>query len=81
MLDLGCGHGVVTRNFEPIFERLIGTDPSAGMVAQAQSQTTSKKITFRPGKAEDMDFVADGSLDMVVAGQAAHCRRPAAIEH
>lgn len=71
----------MTRNFEPVFERLIGTDPSAGMVAQAQSQTTSKKVTFRPGMAEDMDFIADGSLDMVVAGQAAHCRRPSDLKY
>lgn len=43
------------------------------MVAQAQSSTPSdSNITFKEASAEDLSEVEDGSLDMVVAGQAAH---------
>lgn len=74
MLDLGCGHGLISRAMSPHFATVIATDPSAGMVSQAQSSTTSEKnITFRQGSAEDLDQVAkEGSVDMAVAGQAAH---------
>jgi len=45
------------------------------MIAQARSSTPSSQypnITFRQASAEDLEFVEDESLDMVVAGQAAH---------
>jgi trans-aconitate 3-methyltransferase len=43
------------------------------MVAQAQSSTPSNSnIIFKQGSAEDLSDVDDGSLDMVVVGQAAH---------
>ena len=44
------------------------------MVTQAQSSTPSSlsNITFKEGTAEDLSDIEDESLDMVVAGQAAH---------
>jgi SAM-dependent methyltransferase len=44
------------------------------MIAQAQSSTPSSlsNVTFQQGNAEDLSDIEDGSLDMVVAGQAAH---------
>jgi SAM-dependent methyltransferase len=43
------------------------------MITQAQSSSTEyKNITFAVGSAEDLSEVEDGTLDMVVAGQAAH---------
>ena len=42
------------------------------MVKQAQSSTQQKNVTFREAFAEDMSFIEDGTLDLVVAGQAAH---------
>lgn len=44
------------------------------MVKQAQSTTPSQyaNVEFRQASAEDLSDVTDGSLDMVVAGQAAH---------
>jgi SAM-dependent methyltransferase len=71
-VDLGCGHGVVSRALAPNFDRIIGTDPSEVMVKQASSSTKEPNVEFRQGSAEDLDFLDDGSVDLVVAGQAAH---------
>ncbi|KAI0133023.1 methyltransferase domain-containing protein [Xylariales sp. AK1849] len=72
LLDLGCGHGLIARDLSPHFKSITAIDPSAGMVAQAKSMTSDAKIMFRQGAAEDLSFVPDASVDMAVAGQAAH---------
>ncbi|KAI5868359.1 S-adenosyl-L-methionine-dependent methyltransferase [Durotheca rogersii] len=72
LLDLGCGHGPIARYLKPHFKSVIAIDPSAGMIAQARQTTTDPEITFRQGGAEDLDFLAEGSVDMAVSGQAAH---------
>ncbi|KAK6957544.1 hypothetical protein Daesc_000331 [Daldinia eschscholtzii] len=72
LLDLGCGHGLIARYLRPHFKSVIAIDPSAGMITQAKQTTTDPAITFRQGSAEDLDFLPDGSVDMAVAGQAAH---------
>ena len=76
-LDLGTGHGLVARALSPHFARVTATDPSEGMLAQAQAATDAAtdalpNITFRAASAEALPFLADGSVDLVVAGQAAH---------
>lgn len=73
VLDLGCGHGLISRELASSFTKVLGTDPSAVMVTQAQSTSSSyKNVEFKQGNAEDLSMIKDGSLDMVVAGQAAH---------
>lgn len=79
LLDIGCGHGVVARALSPHFPSATAIDPSAGMVAQAKrlstdpdSNSNNNTITFRQAGAEDLSFLADGSVDLAVAGQAAH---------
>ncbi|KAI1097681.1 S-adenosyl-L-methionine-dependent methyltransferase [Jackrogersella minutella] len=72
LLDLGCGHGLIARSLRPHFKSVFAIDPSAGMIAQAQQTTTDPEITFRQSSAEDLKFLSDGSVDMAVAGQAAH---------
>ncbi|KAI0593468.1 S-adenosyl-L-methionine-dependent methyltransferase [Biscogniauxia sp. FL1348] len=73
LLDLGCGHGLVARDLSPHFASVVAVDPSPGMVAQAQRMTEPQaRITFRRGGAEDLGFLAAASVDMAVAGQAAH---------
>ncbi|KAF2091993.1 S-adenosyl-L-methionine-dependent methyltransferase [Saccharata proteae CBS 121410] len=74
-VDVGCGHGVVTRSLASDFSKVIGTDPSKGMVSQASSSTPAAQfpdVTFREATAENLSFLGDGSVDAVVAGQAAH---------
>lgn len=56
----------------PHFSQVMGLDPSAGMIKQASSTTDDPKVTFRQGGAEDLSFLPDQSVDMVVAGQSAH---------
>lgn len=72
LLDLGCGHGLISRELAPHFAAVTAVDPSAGMVAKAKELTTDSKISVRQGGAEDLSFLADRSVDMAVAGQAAH---------
>lgn len=52
----------------------MATDPSPTMITQAikTGPTTIKNILYRQAFAESLPFVADGSVDTVVAGQAAH---------
>lgn len=74
-LDLGTGHALVARALSPHFDRVTATDPSAGMLAQAQAATDAAafpNIAFRAASAEALPFLADGSVDLVVAAQAAH---------
>ncbi|KAH8680710.1 methyltransferase domain-containing protein [Xylariales sp. PMI_506] len=72
LLDLGCGHGLIARALSPQFKSVTAVDPSASMVAQARKMTSESNVTFRQGSAEDLSFVEDASVDMAVAGQAAH---------
>ncbi|ORY64831.1 methyltransferase domain-containing protein, partial [Pseudomassariella vexata] len=72
LLDLGCGHGLIARDLSPHFKVVTAVDPSAGMVQQAKETTSDPKIVFRQGAAEDLGFVDVASVDMAVAGQAAH---------
>ncbi|KUJ10487.1 putative Trans-aconitate 3-methyltransferase [Mollisia scopiformis] len=75
LLDLGCGHGLISRELSPSFTRVLATDPSSSMITQATSSTPPSKypnIECRQASAEDLSFIPDGTLDMVVAGQAAH---------
>ncbi|TKA56320.1 hypothetical protein B0A49_08927 [Cryomyces minteri] len=74
-VDLGCGHGVVARALAPEFSSVLGTDPSKGMIEQAQSSTPKDQypnVAFRSASAEHMPFLKDESVELVVAGQAAH---------
>ncbi|KAI9888138.1 MAG: hypothetical protein M1823_000073 [Watsoniomyces obsoletus] len=74
-LDLGCGHGLVTRSLAPKFERIIGIDPSRVMLDEARSLTDSStfpNVEYHESNAESLPFIEDHSVDLVVAGQAAH---------
>ena len=71
-LDLGCGTGIVSREMASRFDRVIGSDPSTGMIKQARSQTTLSNVEFREGSAESSPFLENDSVDCIVAGQAAH---------
>ncbi|KAI0549328.1 S-adenosyl-L-methionine-dependent methyltransferase [Xylaria curta] len=73
LLDIGCGHGLIARAMSPHFQRVLAIDPSAGMVEQARRTTDDAKITYQHGSAENLSaLVQPASIDMAVAGQAAH---------
>lgn len=75
-LDLGCGPGIVTREMGTRFDRTIGTDPSPGMISQAQKLLAEDRpfvdVSYQQGRAESSPFLQTGSVDCIVAGQAAH---------
>ena len=57
------------------FQNVIGTDPSLGMIREAKLRTRREdhpNVDFIEASAESLPFAADDSVDMVVAGQAAH---------
>ncbi|KAI9768282.1 MAG: hypothetical protein M1839_004146 [Geoglossum umbratile] len=76
VVDLGCGHGIVSRALSDSFEHVLGCDPSKGMLERAIHITYSGRghcnVTYREALAESLPFLADEEVDMVVAGQAAH---------
>lgn len=72
LLDLGCGPGTVARELAPHFATVTAVDPSEGMVARARQLTTDPKISVRQAGVEDVSFLADSSVDLAVAGTAAH---------
>ncbi|GAO13212.1 hypothetical protein UVI_02025610 [Ustilaginoidea virens] len=72
LIDIGCGHGLIARAMSPHFSEVVAVDMSPGMLKQAASMTDDPKITFRQASAEDLSFVPDSSVDMIVSGQAAH---------
>lgn len=74
-LDLGCGTGIATREMSKRFDNAIGTDPSAGMVKQARQNSPQEQYPntrFEEGSAERTSSLGEGSVDCVVAAQAAH---------
>lgn len=67
-LDLGCGPGFIAQELAPSFERVIGIDPSAAMISAA---IKNDKVSYQTGDAEAIPL-PDSSVDLAVAGQAAH---------
>jgi ubiquinone/menaquinone biosynthesis C-methylase UbiE len=52
-----------------------GTGPSPGMIESARKETNPTEypnVEYRISSAETLPFLHDHSVDMVVAGQAAH---------
>lgn len=67
--------GQATTELAP-FQKIIGVDPSAKMVEQANQ---SNQITALPGQleyiqssAEDLPFLKDGDVDLIVSGWQLH---------
>lgn len=54
------------------FDRVIGTDPSPGMIKQAQAKNSRLNVEFKQASAESSPFIKDGEVDCVIAAQAAH---------
>jgi SAM-dependent methyltransferase len=79
ILDIGTGHGLAASKLAPHFKRVIATDPSPGMVAQAQKLLSNleggpKDVTVVQAFAEDLTSAVPepGTIDMATAAQAAH---------
>lgn len=66
--DCGCGNGQATVALAEHFARVVGTDPSAKQIAQAQPRA---KVEYRVEPAE-RSGLADGSASLVTVAQALH---------
>ncbi|KAF5389651.1 hypothetical protein D9757_004119 [Collybiopsis confluens] len=77
-VDLGCGTGQATTALHP-FKRVIGVEPGEGMVEKAKSYiqeylggANTSQFDFVQSSAEQLDFLEDESVDLVISAQAAH---------
>ncbi|KZV71986.1 S-adenosyl-L-methionine-dependent methyltransferase [Peniophora sp. CONT] len=76
-VDLGCGTGQATVELTA-FKRVIGVDPSNGMIEKAKAYAAqvdvgkTAQVEFVHSSAEELPFLEDGSVDLLVAAQAAH---------
>jgi SAM-dependent methyltransferase len=74
VLDLGAGTGLLTEVVRGAGHTVVAVDPSPEMLAQLSARLPD--VETHVGSAESLP-VADGSVDAVVAGQAAHWFDPA----
>ncbi|RZU34288.1 class I SAM-dependent methyltransferase [Blastococcus saxobsidens] len=74
VLDVGAGTGLLTEVVLGLGHRVRAVDPSAGMLAELGVRLPSVRTAV--GTAESIP-ADDGSIDAVVAGQAAHWFDPA----
>lgn len=69
VLDLGCGTGHLARRISELTSgRVLGVDPSPGMIAEASARHGSARVAFEVGGAEDLD--AQGSFDAIFCNSA-----------
>ncbi|NPC51077.1 class I SAM-dependent methyltransferase [Corallococcus sp. AB032C] len=67
-LDVGCGNGQFSCQLGNHFDAVVGLDTSADQLAHAVSH---ERVQYRAASAENLD-VADHSISLVTAAQAAH---------
>ncbi|KAJ7066564.1 hypothetical protein C8F01DRAFT_707206 [Mycena amicta] len=83
-VDLGCGTGQATAellrpttNDAHGFSRVTGVEPGANMIREASAFAATlgergKSLAFVNAPAEDLAFIPDQTVDLVIAAQAAH---------
>jgi SAM-dependent methyltransferase len=72
LLDAGCGPGVLTIRFAPLFAEAIGLDPDADMLAEGRRAAKEKGLTnirWAYALAEDLPEAAPGPYRLVTFGQ------------
>ncbi|KAF2180607.1 hypothetical protein K469DRAFT_753293 [Zopfia rhizophila CBS 207.26] len=78
-VDLGPGHGYLSKEFD----KVIAVDLSEGMLATAKSLTLESEyanLGFRKESLENLHFIEDGAIDLVVAGILLFVDHPKAAE-
>lgn len=74
MLDVGCGAGHLSFALAPAFNRVVATDPSAGMLATVAQAAVARGLTqveVQRGSAESLPH-ADSMFDLVASRFSAH---------
>lgn len=67
--DCGCGNGQASAGLAGRFKQVIATDPSAPQIEKA---APVDRVEFAVAAAESAPMIADGSVDLTLAAQAAH---------
>ena len=71
LVDVGCGSGQSTAIFAPYFRQITGVDPSENQIERAKADNKIAHIEYKVGSGERLPL-EDGSVDMVLVGQAVH---------
>lgn len=71
VLELATGPGVLAKRIAPVTERMLATDYSAGMIAEAKKGACPKNLRFEVADAMDLPY-ADASFDAVIIVNALH---------
>ena len=53
------------------FEKVYGIDPSSNMIDMAQqnlASSDSEQLEFRQSQAEELSFLKDSSVDLIISG-------------
>ncbi|MEM1512375.1 MAG: methyltransferase domain-containing protein [Candidatus Jordarchaeales archaeon] len=65
VLDLGCGTGMLTRRIREMTSgRVVGIDPSLGMIKEAIEKSRGFNIIYEVKSAEEMDY--DEEFDVII---------------
>jgi SAM-dependent methyltransferase len=75
LLDVGCGPGILTVRFAPLFAEAVGLDPDPDMVTQgrrAAAECGVGGIRWVHARAEDLPDAAPGPYRLVTFGQSFH---------
>lgn len=57
MIDVGCGPGIIALMLAPLFQEVVGVDPDAGMLSEAERRATEQTIAnarWVRGRGEDL---------------------------
>lgn len=71
VLEIATGPGLLARHVAPAAKRMIATDYSDGMIAQAKKGESIPNLTFEVADAMNLPY-ADGSFDAVIIANALH---------
>lgn len=75
LLDVGCGPGILALRLAPLFEAVVGLDPDADMLSEAQRRAiegTISNVRWVQARAEDLPGAAPGPYRLVTFGQSFH---------
>lgn len=64
VLDIGCGHGFVTRSLPG--EEIVGVDISKNAIKQAQRNNRSKKIKYVQASIYNLSILGSQKFDLII---------------
>lgn len=71
VLELATGPGVLAKRIAPVTKRMLATDYSEGMIAEAKKGACPKNLRFEVADALSLPY-ADASFDAVIIVNALH---------